>query len=177
MAAPFVERWQRGPRSALAVLSRRANPINQKRPPDGWYRQTEFFDQSYWIDLPCGLLRNLNGCAICRTVAAWPAKRFGCPLQTGQPHKPKKATRWAHHENILRYRTGLTRIAFGLFSPCGFLRNLNGCAIYRTVTLSRRANPINQKRPPDGWPFLVYMVGRTGFEPVTNWLKANCSTN
>ena len=22
-----------------------------------------------------------------------------------------------------------------------------------------------------------YMVGRTGFEPVTNWLKANCSTN
>src|SRR5690606_31495573 len=21
------------------------------------------------------------------------------------------------------------------------------------------------------------MVGRTGFEPVTNWLKANCSTN
>ena len=21
------------------------------------------------------------------------------------------------------------------------------------------------------------MVGRTGFEPVTNWLKANCSTD
>jgi len=21
------------------------------------------------------------------------------------------------------------------------------------------------------------VVGRTGFEPVTNWLKANCSTN
>jgi len=21
------------------------------------------------------------------------------------------------------------------------------------------------------------MVGRTGFEPVTNWLKANCSTS
>jgi hypothetical protein len=25
--------------------------------------------------------------------------------------------------------------------------------------------------------FFADMVGRTGFEPVTNWLKANCSTN
>jgi hypothetical protein len=25
--------------------------------------------------------------------------------------------------------------------------------------------------------FFAEMVGRTGFEPVTNWLKANCSTN
>ena len=25
--------------------------------------------------------------------------------------------------------------------------------------------------------FLVKMVGRVGFEPTTNWLKANCSTD
>jgi hypothetical protein len=24
---------------------------------------------------------------------------------------------------------------------------------------------------------LMHMVGRVGFEPTTNWLKANCSTN
>ncbi|SPO53187.1 protein of unknown function [Pseudomonas sp. JV551A1] len=24
---------------------------------------------------------------------------------------------------------------------------------------------------------LFFMVGRVGFEPTTNWLKANCSTN
>ena len=24
---------------------------------------------------------------------------------------------------------------------------------------------------------VLHMVGRVGFEPTTNWLKANCSTN
>jgi hypothetical protein len=28
------------------------------------------------------------------------------------------------------------------------------------------------------WAFQIFeMVGRVGFEPTTNWLKANCSTN
>jgi hypothetical protein len=25
--------------------------------------------------------------------------------------------------------------------------------------------------------FFGFLVGRAGFEPATNWLKANCSTN
>ena len=34
----------------------------------------------------------------------------------------------------------------------------------------------HKKGHPWGWPFLC-LVGRAGFEPATNWLKANCSTN
>ncbi len=36
------------------------------------------------------------------------------------------------------------------------------------------------KNPPLGGFFtqaVLEMVGRVGFEPTTNWLKANCSTN
>jgi hypothetical protein len=31
---------------------------------------------------------------------------------------------------------------------------------------------MNLKQPPK-----LNMVGRAGFEPATNWLKANCSTD
>ena len=32
-------------------------------------------------------------------------------------------------------------------------------------------------RGPSGFSKPPNMVGRVGFEPTTNWLKANCSTN
>jgi hypothetical protein len=34
---------------------------------------------------------------------------------------------------------------------------------------------VAQKKPPEGG--FAVMVGRAGFEPATNWLKANCSTD
>ena len=34
-----------------------------------------------------------------------------------------------------------------------------------------------QKKPPIQSVVFRNMVGRVGFEPTTNWLKANCSTN
>ena len=48
-----------------------------------------------------------------------------------------------------------------------------------------RKTPIDAKTPLGvvvcaACKFLIYkgkMVGRAGFEPATNWLKANCSTN
>ena len=33
----------------------------------------------------------------------------------------------------------------------------------------------SSKKTTRGWFFV--MVGRAGFEPATNWLKANCSTD
>ena len=37
---------------------------------------------------------------------------------------------------------------------------------------------LNKKGPPLRVSlFCLNMVGRAGFEPATNWLKANCSTN
>ncbi len=50
------------------------------------------------------------------------------------------------------------------------------------VAIGRKAAPGSRKRKSPR-PFLVAgfdilrMVGRVGFEPTTNWLKANCSTN
>ncbi len=38
-------------------------------------------------------------------------------------------------------------------------------------------NAEQQKASSMNWLFVVDVVGRVGFEPTTNWLKANCSTN
>ena len=43
------------------------------------------------------------------------------------------------------------------------------------VVLSRRARRTNKKATRLGG-FFICLVGRDGFEPSTNWLKANCST-
>jgi hypothetical protein len=34
---------------------------------------------------------------------------------------------------------------------------------------------LTKKKPPVGG--FLKVVGRAGFEPATNWLKANCSTD
>ena len=34
-----------------------------------------------------------------------------------------------------------------------------------------------KKKPSDFSDGFFKMVGRVGFEPTTNWLKANCSTD
>ena len=38
-------------------------------------------------------------------------------------------------------------------------------------------NNSHHKKKPPGWVAFFKMVGRAGFEPATNWLKANCSTD
>jgi hypothetical protein len=43
------------------------------------------------------------------------------------------------------------------------------------VVLSRRTRRTNKKATRLGG-FFICLVGRDGFEPSTNWLKANCST-
>ena len=94
----------------------------------------------------------------------------------GPALKPKKATLEIPQEigdSLYWIDSNSLGAIFTLRAPAEskLLCNLSNGGSFQT------APPLNQKRPPDGWPFLVYMVGRTGFEPVTNWLKANCSTN
>ncbi|QIA00548.1 hypothetical protein GZH78_23325 [Pseudomonas fluorescens] len=49
----------------------------------------------------------------------------------------------------------------------------------REACLNRRQKKI--RKSSLSWAFQTFktakMVGRVGFEPTTNWLKANCSTN
>ena len=61
------------------------------------------------------------------------------------------------------------------------LNELRKIEMYNRLSSVCANNHINhrshhKKKPPDGWLFFV-MVGRAGFEPATNWLKANCSTD
>ena len=69
---------------------------------------------------------------------------------------------------------------------------LTSCSQSRRAT-GLRYTPVKKKRPlkvafldQRFWPLILRfdsselvskMVGRVGFEPTTNWLKANCSTN
>ena len=42
---------------------------------------------------------------------------------------------------------------------------------------TRTSNPLINSQMHYHCATSEYLVGRTGFEPVTNWLKANCSTD
>ncbi len=69
---------------------------------------------------------------------------------------------------------------------------LTSCSQSRRAT-GLRYTPVIKRRPLQVafldqrfWPLILRfdsselvskMVGRVGFEPTTNWLKANCSTN
>ncbi len=69
---------------------------------------------------------------------------------------------------------------------------LTSCSQSRRAT-GLRYTPVKKRRPLQVafldqrfWPLILRfdsselvskMVGRVGFEPTTNWLKANCSTN
>ena len=69
---------------------------------------------------------------------------------------------------------------------------LTSCSQSRRAT-GLRYTPVKKRRPlqvafldQGFWPLILRfdsselvskMVGRVGFEPTTNWLKANCSTN
>ena len=69
---------------------------------------------------------------------------------------------------------------------------LTSCSQSRRAT-GLRYTPVIKRRPfqvafldQRFWPLILRfdsselvskMVGRVGFEPTTNWLKANCSTN
>jgi hypothetical protein len=48
----------------------------------------------------------------------------------------------------------------------------------RRTLIAGKKKPGNPHfRGPSGFSKPPKMVGRVGFEPTTNWLKANCSTN
>ena len=69
---------------------------------------------------------------------------------------------------------------------------LTSCSQSRRAT-GLRYTPVKKRRPSQVafldqrfWPLILRfdsselvskMVGRVGFEPTTNWLKANCSAN
>ena len=74
-------------------------------------------------------------------------------------------------------RAGLMIAPFEVQSPLrgafAALRRLNSPLrrIFRTAGLNQiNTADTNKKATPLGWPF--YLVGRAGFEPATNWLKA-----
>jgi len=64
--------------------------------------------------------------------------------------------------------------------PHMYPRLFPDCGVHHRTVLDYQArkNPVNTGLTGLFWSLWDYiMVGRDGFEPSTNWLKANCSTN
>ena len=65
------------------------------------------------------------------------------------------------------------------FSKITYHSVLNDLLFEDVLFIIRKNKTINSadaKKPPLSGGFLNSMVGHEGFEPSTNWLKANCST-
>ncbi len=54
---------------------------------------------------------------------------------------------------------------------------LSNSGSVRTQIAGKKKSGNPHLRGPSGFSKPPKMVGRVGFEPTTNWLKANCSTN
>ena len=59
-------------------------------------------------------------------------------------------------------------------------KELREIEVYDRSSGTPDTSPINnshRKKKATRWVASFEMVGRAGFEPATNWLKANCSTD
>ncbi len=72
---------------------------------------------------------------------------------------------------------------FELLTSCSQSRRATGL---RYTPVKKKATFASRLLDQRFWPLILRfdsselvskMVGRVGFEPTTNWLKANCSTN